>query len=202
MRKDKIPTRKRNLPTDPFDTMFDNFLPWQRGRTPFSLFDDFDEQFRRVQQSMNHLFDQYQRGELPPPEKGGPHIYGYSFRVGPDGKPHFEEFGNIKNLNLPQSNQQQLPTSREPLVDTHETVDKLIYDIEIPGVVKSEIDLEATNDMLIINVKNPDRTYYKELPLPPDVDPNSADAEFNNGILSINLQKAKPKTKGKKLNIK
>jgi HSP20 family protein len=201
MKKDKFPIRKRNSSTDPFDTMFDSFFPWQHGRTPFGLFDDFDDQFRRIRQNMNTLFDQYQRGELPPPEKGGPRIYGYSFRVGSDGKPHFEEFGNTKQL--PHSKQEnQLPNSREPLVDTHESDTNLIYDIEIPGVVKSEIDLETTNDMLIINVNNPERSYYKEIPLPTEVDSDSADAEFNNGILSINLKKLKPKTKGKKLNIK
>ena len=201
MRKDKYPIRKRNTPLDPFDTMFDSFFPWQHGRQSFGLFDDFDEQFRRVRQNMNALFDQYQRGEIPSPENGGPRIYGYSFRVGPDGKPQFEEFGNIKKL--PKTNQQQqLPNSREPLVDTQESEDQLIYDIEIPGVIKSEIDLEATNDMLIINVTNPERAYYKEIPLPTEVDPDSANAEFNNGILSINLKKIKPNTKGKKLKIK
>jgi len=201
MKKDKYPVRRSNQPTDPFDDIFNSISPWRHGRSPWGLFEDFDEQFRRISQHMNTLFDQYQRGEIPPPEKGGPYIYGYSFRVGPDGKPHFEEFGNYKQLPSSQTTE-QLPTSREPLVDTHDSDDQLIFDIEIPGVVKNEIDLQASNDMLIINVNNPDRPYYKEIQLPPEVDPNSADAQFNNGILSINLKKIKQKTKGKKLNIK
>ena len=201
MRKDKYPIKKRNPPTNPFDNMFDNFFPWQHDRSPFGFFDDFDEQFHRIRQNMNTLYGQYQRGELPPPEKGGPRIYGYSFRVGPDGKPHFEEFGNIKQLPHTQQ-KQKLPSSREPLVDIQDSENDLIYDIEIPGVIKSEIDLETTNDKLIINVNNPERPYYKEIQFPTEVDPNSADAEFNNGILSINLKKLKPKTQGKKLNIK
>lgn len=201
MKKDRYPIRRRNTQTDPFDNMFDNFFPWQHRGSPFSLFDDFDEQFHRIRQNMNTLFDQFQRGELPPPEKGGPLVYGYSFRIGSDGKPHFEEFGNTKSLPTTHQ-QQQLPSSREPLVDTQESENNLIYDIEIPGVVKSEIDLEATNDLLIINVNNSERPYYKEIPLPAEIDPESADVSFNNGILSINLKKLKQKTKGKKLNIK
>jgi HSP20 family protein len=201
MKKDRYPIRRQNTPIDPFDNLFDNFFPWQHRGSPFRLFDDFDKQFNRIRQNMNTLFDQYQKGELPPPEKGGPFVYGYSFRVGPDGKPHFEEFGNTKSIPTTHQ-QQQIPSSREPLVDGQESENNLIYDIEIPGVVKSEIDLEATNDMLIINVNNSERPYYKEIPLPTDIDPDSADVSFNNGILSISLKKLQQKTKGKKLNIK
>ena len=201
MKKDKYPNQKRDLPTDPFDSMFNNVFPWHRTRSPFILFDDFDKQFQRMEQHMNSLLDQYRKGELPPPEKGGPQIYGYTFRVGSDGKPHFEEFGNISQLPL-YKQQEQLQHTREPLIDLQEGEHNITIDAELPGVSKKEIELEATADLLTINVNNPERSYYKEIHLPSEIDPDTADVTFNNGILSINLNKIKPSHSGKKLRIK
>ncbi|MCK5561350.1 MAG: Hsp20/alpha crystallin family protein [Thermoplasmata archaeon] len=62
---------------------------------PFrSLFSDFDE-FDHMQQQMEALFRQAIEGGLDKPGEGGPFVYGYSVRTGPDGKPEVREFGNF-----------------------------------------------------------------------------------------------------------
>ena len=178
---------------DWFDDIFDDFWSRRWG----DIFDEFDEYFRDMRRRMNMLIRDAMSGKLPESKEGGPYIYGWSFRIGPDGKPVFQEFGNI-----PQRGIAELPGSREPLVDVQETDDEVQVTAEVPGVKKEEIDLEVTGNTLIIKVEGKDRKYYKEVELPAEVDPNSAKASYNNGVLDIQLKKVKPKSKGKKIKIK
>ena len=178
---------------DWFDDIFDDFWSRRWG----DIFDEFDEYFRDMRRRMNMLIRDAMSGKLPESKEGGPYIYGWSFRIGPDGKPVFQEFGNI-----PQRGIAELPGSREPLVDVQETDDEVQVTAEVPGVKKEEIDLEVTGNTLIIKVEGKDRKYYKEVELPAEVDPNSAKASYNNGVLDIQLKKVKPRSKGKKIKIK
>lgn len=66
----------------------ENFDPFR------SLFSEFDE-FANMQQQMEALLRQAIEGGLDKPREGGPFVYGYSVRTGPDGKPEVREFGNF-----------------------------------------------------------------------------------------------------------
>lgn len=178
---------------DWFDDIFDDIWSRRWG----DIFDEFDEYFRDMRRRMNRLIRDAMSGKLPEPGKGGPYIYGWSFRIGPDGKPVFQEFGNIPHVGTV-----EIPGSREPLVDVQETDDEVQITAEVPGVKKEDIDLEVTGNTLIIKVEGKDRKYYKEVELPAEVDPDSAKASYNNGVLDIQLKKVKPKAKGKKIKIK
>lgn len=178
---------------DWFDDIFDDFWSRRWG----DIFDEFDEYFRDMRRRMNRLIRDAMSGKLPEPGEGGPYIYGWSFRIGPDGKPVFQEFGNIPHVGTV-----EIPGSREPLVDVQETDDEVQITAEVPGVKKEDIDLEVTGNTLIIKVEGKDRKYYKEVELPAEVDPDSAKASYNNGVLDIQLKKVKPKAKGKKIKIK
>lgn len=178
---------------DWFDDIFDDIWSRRWG----DIFDEFDEYFRDMRRRMNRLIRDAMSGKLPEPGEGGPYIYGWSFRIGPDGKPVFQEFGNIPHVGTV-----EIPGSREPLVDVQETDDEVQITAEVPGVKKEDIDLEVTGNTLIIKVEGKDRKYYKEVELPAEVDPDSAKASYNNGVLDIQLKKVKPKAKGKKIKIK
>ncbi len=180
--------RKDRKDKDPFDWF---------GEWGFEdIFEEFEERFRRMQQYMNKLIRDAMEGRVPSPEEGGPYIYGWSVRIGPDGKPHVTEFGNVKPGFGKISEEY-----REPLVDVMETDDKVSVTAEVPGVKKEDIDLEVTENTLTIKVDTKDRKYYKEVELPCEVDPNSAKATYQNGVLDVELKKAKPKKAGKKIKI-
>jgi HSP20 family protein len=77
---------------------------WERG-DPFDdpffdmrsdLFRDFDDQFRRMRSYMDAMMEKAASGELKDTGEGGPFVYGWSMRVGPDGVPHVQTFGNVK----------------------------------------------------------------------------------------------------------
>ena len=115
--------------------------------------------------------------------------YGYQVNIGPDGKPHVKEFGNVK----PRGGQMQLGV-REPLVDVSvdekEGTVKVI--VEMPGADKDSIKVNATEEHVIITANNLGKPYNAEVPLSVKVDPNTADASYTNGILQVIFKKKGP----------
>jgi HSP20 family protein len=123
----------------------------------------------------------------------GPFVYGYSMKIGPDGKPEIRQFGNIKkSLKGP-----QVKEEREPLVDVVETDSEIRVVVELPGVEKSDIKLHGTEDSLEISVDTPQYKYYKEVTLPAKVRVKEAKSNYKNGVLEVAFPKAEAPTKPK-----
>ena len=181
------------------DDFFNDLWPYDTIGEKLSVFDEFEEQFRRMQQRMNDLYLDTIRGKQVSTANGDLRVYGWTYKVGSDGKPVFQEFGNMPKTSIPKEN--ELPGSREPLIDIQESDKEIDVIAEIPGVSKKDIDLEVTEDSMIIKVDSPNRRYYKEIQLPAEVDSSSGNAKFTNGVLSITLKKLKPRKKGKKIKV-
>lgn len=116
----------------------------------------------------------------------GPFVYGYSMKIGPDGKPEIQQFGNIKkSLKGP-----EVKEEREPLVDIVETNNEIRVVVEMPGVEKGDIKLHGTEDSLTISVDTPNYKYYKEVELPTIVKVKQARSTYKNGVLEVVIPKA------------
>jgi HSP20 family protein len=136
----------------------------------------------------------------------GPFVYGYSMSMGPDGKPVIQEFGNVKPSKRPGAFGMQQPAlepidTREPLVDVINEAEQVRVLAELPGVEKSDIKTTISEDAVTIKVDSAARKYYKEVPLPSNVDADSSKASYNNGVLEIVLRKMKPKPRGREIKI-
>jgi HSP20 family protein len=71
-------------------------------QSPFSLghrdsfFSDIEREFSEMQENMDKMLRQAAQGRTNQnPGEGGPFMYGYSVRTGPDGKPQVKEWGNM-----------------------------------------------------------------------------------------------------------
>jgi len=117
----------------------------------------------------------------------GPFVHGYSMKIGPDGKPEIQEFGNIKKS---LKGTPQVKEEREPLVDIVETNEDVHVVVELPGVEKSDIKLHGTEDALTISVDTPQSKYYKEVALPVKVRVRDAKSTYKNGVLEVVIPKA------------
>ncbi len=108
--------------------------------------------------------------------------YGYQMNIGPDGKPHVKEFGNVR----PRGDKSQIGV-REPLVDV--SVDEKEHNVkvvvEMPGADKDSIKVNATEDHVTVTANNSGKPYSADVPLSVKVDANSADASYTNGILQV-----------------
>ncbi len=132
----------------------------------------------------------------------GPFVYGYSVKIGPDGKPIIREFGNIKpgpgREGEPPLN---LQDRREPLIDLIEEDEKIKVVAELPGVEKEDIKLYVSRDTLTIDVDTPERRYRKELDLPFEIEETSATSTYLNGVLETTLTKKKRTGRGTQIKI-
>jgi HSP20 family protein len=134
----------------------------------------------------------------------GPFVYGYSLTIGPDGKPVIREFGNVKPFTKPFRAPRlgmEFKEEREPLVDVLDEGDYIRVVAELPGVEKSDINIESTEKIMTISASSERRKYNKKIEMPSEIDPASAKASYNNGILEIKVKKAVPVPKGKRIKI-
>ncbi|MBN2517790.1 MAG: Hsp20/alpha crystallin family protein [Candidatus Altiarchaeota archaeon] len=161
-------------------------------------FDGFFDEFTRVEEFMNEIMkDMFSgKGKI---EMGKPYVYGFSVRTGPDGKPVFNEFGNVKPSGSP-----VVSDEREPLVDVVDEGRDIVITAELPGVNKEDIELELNEGVLEIKVDTERRAYYKSIALPAKVKTDDVTTSYNNGILEVRLPKTEPtkKREGKKIKIK
>lgn len=187
----------------------EDFPEWfRRRRYPFFrswFFEDMDKMFREIEKMMEEEFktftsrvpkDYVRERKLPDGttvREWGPFVYGYSVKIGPDGKPEIHEFGNVKPSRLGP----QVKEEREPLVDVIETDGEIHIVAELPGVEKNDIKLHGTEDSLTISVDTPQRKYYKEIALPAKVKVKEAKTQYKNGVLEITLPKTKEEKKPK-----
>jgi len=196
---------------------WDEDSPWlgpRRRKFPSffsSFFEDFDTMFERMFSEMTKNLPKEFTSERKLPDgssvrQWGPFVYGYSMSVGPDGKPVVREFGNVRPskrmgaFGMPVPKLEPTET-REPLVDVIDEKDSMKVVAELPGVNKSDIQIDTTGNSVTINVDTPNRKYHKTVDLPSDVDPETSTATYNNGVLEVSLKKTKPKTKGHMIKI-
>jgi len=194
----------------------EDYPEWTKRRrnNPFDkdpFFGDIDRVFREMEKMMDEELkkftekvpkDYVKERKLPDGstvKEFGPFVYGYSMKIGPDGKPEIQEFGNIKKSlkGLPQVREE-----REPLVDVVETNSEIRVVVELPGVEKRDIKLCGTEDSLEISVDTPNYKYGKEVKLPAKVRVKEAKSTYKNGVLEVTFPKVEAsKPKGEPIDI-
>jgi len=169
------------------------------------MFLDVEEDMRRFREQMNRMMRQMAKGDFPAPGKGGPFVYGFSLKVGPDGKPEIREFGNTRmwpGFGAQKAAERPQITAREPVTDVIAAKKEIAVTFEMPSVEKNDIDLKVSADRVTISAKTEERTYTKEVELPQEVDSENAKATYHNGVLEVVIPLAKQKgPKGKRVKV-
>jgi HSP20 family protein len=100
-----------------------------------------------------------------------------------------------------------------PAIDMYQTDDKIVVKVMLPGINPNDVQINVTGDLLTLRGEMKHEEEKKEkawhirehrfgrfersIPLPTQVRADQANAEFENGILTVTLPKAeevKPKT--------
>ena len=219
-------SNKDIIPSDWISRFFETGLGKGRARGlelfNREVFSDFDD----IHKEMNRMFDvfndisnnapkelvrEYETKEGGKVREVGPIVYGYSMTIGPDGKPHVREFGNVKSLNnntvkkigTQPDNISQISAEREPLVDVNMTDKEVKVVVEMPGIRKEDIKIKAYDSQVEITTsKDAQRKYHKNIELPELAEVETARSAYNNGILEITFDKKKvTKPAGKEIKI-
>ncbi len=86
--------------------------------------------------------------------------------------------------------QSQKVEEKEPLIDVIDRKDGVTVIAELPGMDKGSLDLHADHERLSIKADRGSLKYSKLVPLSSKVDPSSAIALYNNGILEITFKRS------------
>lgn len=138
-----------------------------------------------------------QQGTQPNPSN--PFVTGFSIKIDKSGvsisdsKPVVSQNGVVTTQAQPQ---------REPLIDIIDRPNGVSVIAEIPGIKKSNIEVSTNGANLKISANEKERSYSKAIALPHSVNPSTASAVYNNGILEINLDKGEYKGKLVRIQIK
>jgi len=180
---------------DPFDDEDRD----KRRRNPFDPFRGDDDIFKdifnddRIMDDIKKMAEEMMK-MFTNAQPGKPIVHGFKIQYGPDGKPHIADFGN-RPIKSPEG-EPTISDEIEPLTDVIEGDNDVAVTAEIPGVEKEDIDLNVTDDVLEITVKNPERKYHKRLNLPCDVMPKTTKATYKNGILDVVIKRKEKKKPG------
>lgn len=120
---------------------------------------------------------------------------------------YFFDFGNMDAGNI------------EPKIDITDKKQSVMVVAEIPGINEEDIDLRISDDGYLtisgekqnVTEENTKNNYFKEIsygafkrtiPLPLDLDYEKADANYENGVLTLNIPKSQiEKNKYKKISV-
>jgi HSP20 family protein len=206
-------------PDDWFNRFFGSF-PFPRSRARGSNFGDmfrgfdelrsemerdFEESFKNIEtKAPKDLIREYETPDGGKVREVGPIVYGYSMTIGPDGKPRVKEFGNVKS---PMSGgrgfyKPMISSEREPLSDVSVTDKEVKVVVEMPGVQKEKIKVNAYQDKVEITSQDPQHKYHEVVEIPPEADIETSRSSYNNGILELVFKKKEAKgSKGKEIKI-
>ena len=159
-------------------------------------------------QTPKEQVSEYVNSEGTKVRKIGPIVYGYSMTIGPEGKPVIREFSNVQRGHLYGLHADVRPTrpeigeEREPMIDVLATEGNVKVTVEMPGVEKDKIKIDAYDNTVEVTSLEPARNYHKLINLPTETDVKTARSKYNNGILEITFDKKKEtKPKGKQIKI-
>jgi HSP20 family protein len=180
--------------SSPFDEWFG------KRRRIGSWFPDIDEMMKEMEKMMQEAFKNVEQ-QIPKNlikerkmddgsvvRELGPIVYGYSVKIGPDGKPEVRKFGNINAFPNLLGGGLAVKEEREPLVDVIKGKEDLRVVAEVPGVNKQDLRVTADENSLTIESITGQPRYHKRVELPETVDPKTAKSSYKNGILEVSFK--------------
>ncbi len=119
-------------------------------------------------------------------------VYGFTIRTGLGQKTRVEPFGNIKKTKTGP----RVSETREPIIDVFDEKNHVLVIVELPGIDEKSIKIDlkkparpAGGDILLLEAESKERKYVKEILLPAQIDLESREMSFKNGLLELKFKK-------------
>ncbi len=131
----------------------------------------------------------------------------------------FEDFRNEWENAFQYPRESSLDVVRQPLVDLSDNGQEYVVKAEVPGVNKEDLNIEVSANVIEISAESKEETkeekkgyirrerryasFYRSIPLPDNVNPDKANADLKDGVLTVTLPKVSAQEKkGKKVSVK
>jgi HSP20 family protein len=120
----------------------------------------------------------------------------------------------------PYGTEEPTKIARTPLIDMRDKGDRYDLRLELPGIDKDKIRLDATDESIEISGEQSEesedtaqnyiynersyKSFYRTIPIPEEIIPSKVRAKMNNGILQVDIPKKVPSStagEGKRIKI-
>jgi HSP20 family protein len=145
---------------------------------------------------MDRIFEAFVKDELGPDR--APLVYGLSMQAGEDEEPMVQEIENVPERAMIGGCESK---EREPLIDVLESDALVRVIVELPGVKKDDIKIDAHERSLNVAVDNDVKQFHEQVDLPCAIQPNSVKASYKNGVLLISMSRIAKKKKGRTVQV-
>ena len=161
------------------------------------------------------LMIDYETQEAVGVEELSSFVYGYSMRIELEYKPHVMEIRNVRNGSVGSSrsskkrkrvskyNRPHITSEREPSAEVNVYDKEVKVVLEIPGVSKEHIKIQAYKNSVEVCSDHPQRK-YQVIDIPQVADIKTIRSTYKNGILEIvfkKKEKLKRNNKGREIRI-
>jgi HSP20 family protein len=158
------------------------------------LFTDFEEVEREVEDifmdinAPKEIMVDYETQEDIGVGEFSSFVYGYSMTVELDDKPHVSSKSSKKRKVVSKYNRPQITSEREPLAEINIYDKEVKVILEIPGVSKEHIKIQAYKNSVEVFTDHPQRK-YQVIDIPRVADIKTIRSTYKNGILEIVFKK-------------
>ncbi|MDQ6668816.1 MAG: Hsp20/alpha crystallin family protein [Thermoproteota archaeon] len=162
---------------------------------------EFEDTFMEIEtKASKELMGEYETSEGPKVREIGQFVYGYSMAIGFDGTPRVTEFSNApsgivstgssrgRKGGVSNYDRTEIMSEREPLADINVYDKEVKVVVEMPGLSKEHIKIQAYNNSVEVSTDYPQRK-YQIIDIPSDADIETVKSTYKNGILEIVFKK-------------
>jgi HSP20 family protein len=165
------------------------------GRRDENFFGSFDEELVEMRERMDRIFDAFMRDELG--SDRAPLVYSLSLQNGEDGEPLMQEVENAAERARIGGGES---LEQKPLIDVLESDALVRVIIELPGVQKEDVKIDACERSLEVAVDSDVKQFHELIDLPCAIQPNSVKVGYKNGVLLISMNRI-AKKKGRTVQV-
>lgn len=179
---------------DPDIELYDWFRRFDSQYFADDLFTDFEEVEREVEDifmdinAPKEIMVDYETQEDIGVGEFSSFVYGYSMTVELDDKPHISSKSSKKRKVVSKYNRPQITSEREPLAEINIYDKEVKVILEIPGVSKEHIKIQAYKNSVEVFSDHPQRK-YQVIDIPRVADIKTIRSTYKNGILEIVFKK-------------
>jgi len=162
---------------------------------------EFEDAFMEIEtKASKELMSEYETSEGVKVREIGSLVYGYSIAIGFDGTPRVREFSNApsgigssrssrgRKGGVYNYNRTGIMSEKEYLADINVYDKEVKVVVEMPGLRKEHIRIQAYNNSVEVSTDYPQRK-YQVIDIPTDADIETVKSTYKNGILEIVFKK-------------
>ena len=173
------------------------------------LFTDFEEVEKEFEDlfsainAPNEIMIDYEAQEDVGVGEFSSFVYEYSMKIELEDKPHASSRSSKKRKGVSEYNGPQITSEREPLAEINVYDKEVKVVLEMPGVSKEHIKIQAYNNSVEVSCDHP-QIKYQVIDIPRVADIKTIRSTYKNGILEIvfkKKEKLKRTNNGKEIRI-